>query len=444
MFLVKPFVITLCLETHNRLNLSFACSFVFFLILCQSPFVLADDSSIASFGSLRFRNEIVQHPYQANAAGQLSLYSTMADVGFSIRKSNFNGMLELRDARAFHIEPATPLGNDDVNVLEPIQVWLGWRHGELFSLQLGRMTLDVGSRRLIGRQVFRNTVNSFDGIQTKLNWHSMQIQAMYLRPVLRLPNSFSELADHKQGLDKTGKNEIWGIHSEFSGNLNQEFFYFGYSTPAAKGPLHTIGYNLKQFNFGPSNLGKAEFNLELMQQFGHLQQDIAKGHLIHTEIGYMLSSPGSPRIFLLYDYVSGDKIGSAENERFNQLYGLPRLDFGAVGLIGGIKRANLKSPALKFTYSPTKKLHLQFFLRQLITDQATDLSAHADLQDLSGASGNELGTMFEGRFNYKMTEKLSLEAGLVLLQKSLYLQTAPGVKDPADTRYLFLQGLVSW
>jgi hypothetical protein len=76
---------------------------------------------------------------------------------------------ELMDARAELNDTDSVLDTGVVNALEPLQLsatrtWTNLAgSGTDASLRIGRMTVDLGSRRLISRNAFRNTRNSYAG-----------------------------------------------------------------------------------------------------------------------------------------------------------------------------------------------------------------------------------------------------------------------------------------
>ena len=60
------------------------------------------------------------------------------------------------------------------------------------ELQLGRMTMDFGSRRLVARNRFRNTSNAFTGVAW--TWKGVRdhtLRAFYVLPLKRRPTSRS-------------------------------------------------------------------------------------------------------------------------------------------------------------------------------------------------------------------------------------------------------------
>ena len=138
-----------------------------------------------------------------------------------LRRPMVEGALEIQDARAF-ATAATPRSTGLVNTLEPIEAWLGVRlrgvfsEGDTLELRAGRMTLDMGSRRFLARNEFRNTTNGFNILSAA--WSSaarVSLSAFGGVPVVRLPSTPEALADNAFELDAEGTSAwIFGAFAE--------------------------------------------------------------------------------------------------------------------------------------------------------------------------------------------------------------------------------------
>jgi len=114
-------------------------------------------------GDYRARYESLNNTYRILDPGSDDLVASRVHLHVRADGEQFYAGLELQDSRAWLDDTFTPVGTDDVNVLEPIRAYIGYRSGNV-DVQLGRMTMDVGSRRMIARNRFRNTTNVFTGI----------------------------------------------------------------------------------------------------------------------------------------------------------------------------------------------------------------------------------------------------------------------------------------
>ena len=73
---------------------------------------------------------------------------------------------EIIDARVYLNDRGSPTGTGDVNALELVQAYVAADANDLFvtgseaSATLGRFTMDLGSRRLVGRSSYGNATNA--------------------------------------------------------------------------------------------------------------------------------------------------------------------------------------------------------------------------------------------------------------------------------------------
>jgi len=177
-------------------------------------------------GTYSLRHESLHNAYRAGASGSDQILSSQLLLSLKGSSEHLFAELEIEDARAWFDDAGTPLGTDDVNTLEPLQAWIGWQQDESY-IKAGRLTLDIGSRRLVARQRFRNTINAFDGIYSKYQRDTLQWQAFYLIPVERRPDRRNELDNNEMELDKQSSHQFWGLHFNREGNNKLELYYYG-------------------------------------------------------------------------------------------------------------------------------------------------------------------------------------------------------------------------
>ena len=81
---------------------------------------------------------------------------------------------ELYDSRAWLTEPGSAVSANEINTLELVQAYLAadfddaLGEGSKASAQFGRMTLNLGSRRLVAADDYRNTTNGYTGLRADL------------------------------------------------------------------------------------------------------------------------------------------------------------------------------------------------------------------------------------------------------------------------------------
>ena len=119
----------------------------------------------------RSRFETLDDSFRARSTGGDQVFSlrTLAQGELRLSK-NFKLKAELEDSRAELVDAETLLNNTMVDVAELLEANLQWDAENLFLdgsksvLRVGRLTMDMENRRLVARNRFRNTINSFTGL----------------------------------------------------------------------------------------------------------------------------------------------------------------------------------------------------------------------------------------------------------------------------------------
>src|SRR3546814_10505081 len=100
---------------------------------------------------------------------------------------------EVMDSRAYDADRGSSAGNGDVNALELIQAYVGadlddaLGNGTDTKIDIGRFTMDLGSRRLVGQNNFRNNTNAFAGGRLQFQGRAKAARPLYYTlPLQRL------------------------------------------------------------------------------------------------------------------------------------------------------------------------------------------------------------------------------------------------------------------
>lgn len=87
------------------------------------------------------------------------------------------------------VMPETPITTGEVNALELVQAYVGYEVPGAFGadtklgLQTGRFTLNLGSRRLVAADDYRNTTNGYTGLRADIALpRKMSATATYSAP----------------------------------------------------------------------------------------------------------------------------------------------------------------------------------------------------------------------------------------------------------------------
>jgi len=145
-----------------------------------------------------------------------------SDQGFEWRntlkaeviKEKFSITAELADMRTYLTDSDSPLDSLISNPLDILQANVTVPFSNLFEeenrgfIRLGRFTMDQGSRRFVARNRFRNTINSFAGVQARLENNRTSMELFYTRPTKRRVSG--DWIDNDPRLDKQSKDIFWG------------------------------------------------------------------------------------------------------------------------------------------------------------------------------------------------------------------------------------------
>ncbi len=389
------------------------------------------------------------------------------------------GVVELEDSRTQLDDAATPLGTDDVNAAEILQAHVGLgfsnalRQGDRLDLQAGRMTLDLGSRRLVARNSFRNTINGFTGVHG--SWRGpgaqaatggrtggeerVEARAFFVLPVDRLPVERDRLDDNDVQLDRDNSSvRLWGLHvsdPRLAADLAGEIYVLGLreedrpGAPTGNRDLVTAGARLRR----PPARARWDFEVETVLQAGSSRRSTSaaatadldhEAWFAHAHAAHTLDVRGAPRIVLQYDYASGDDDPNDDrNGRFDTLYGARRFDFGPTGIFGLLARSNLRSPGAMIELSPGSGRSLIAGYRAAWLASRRDALTTTGVQDPDGSSGSFIGHQLEIQLRMSLLPgNIALEVGGAhLFAGGLLTSQTPPVDDAtygyAQTTFTF-------
>lgn len=403
-------------------------------------------------GTYALRYEYIQNAPRINASTTDSLLGSRFELVSSYTADKSYWTLELQDARVFLDDANSPLGTDDVNTLEPIQAYWGYRWGtsQENDVKLGRFTLDLGNRRLLARPRFRNTRNSFTGGYVRWMTDSTKIESLVAMPDNRFPRNFVDLDANKAQLDKNyAENLVWSIYLtlDLTNKDLYELYYFGLKESdqddlnTRNRRLHTFGGRLvKSFlsgflhleSEGAYQLGRARASskpedvtdLDVNAWFGYIT------------LGHKFDDIWSSKIDVELNYASGDK--DKEDDKFQQfdpLFGVRRAEFNATNLYGFFGRKNHKSVGVLFRAKPSSESSLSMSYRALWLATADDRLPSLNLSN----SSNEdfLGYQLEGRFRYQFNPTVMLETGGIYLAKGEFFDNTDQRVNSENTVYLY-------
>lgn len=402
------------------------------------------------------------------------LLRTRAYVGLKNILDPFRFAVEVQDSRRNNSNYTRSNDTRDVDKADFIQAYLELYYKDSifgkddlgnsrpFWIRGGRLAWESLDRRLIARNEWRNTTNTFQGVRANIGEkkNDWQLEAFAVQPVQRFTEKLDEV-DHSQNF--YGVIGDWRRWSEY---VTIQPYYFllrqngddvvndanGISlsdrrtyTPAQQSQaridreIHTGG--IRVFGVVPGT--QWDYDASYVKQWGKQQRFINnvigyvnvdhEAYAYNGEVGYTVKHPWKPRFSASYGVASGDKTTAAGNDfsdngRFDRLFGFARPwsnnDY--------IQMENIRAAKVRVEFDPqvpyltNVKVDTGFSWYQL--DDATDRwNAGANLRDRTGSSGRDLGKEYDLRVRFPINQYAALNLGYAHFWAGDFVQDAVSV-----------------
>jgi hypothetical protein len=359
---------------------------------------------------------------------------------------------EVIDARSFFERRGSSVSTTEVDTLEPIQAYIATDVSDQAKLIAGRFTLNLGSRRLVARNAFRNTINSFTGVQAVLGDQKRGATLFWMLPQARLPDEADRLGDNGFAINRErGAPRFFGAygHSRLGGYGEVQISLLRLAERdhaeilTRNRRLWTADLRLVRM----PKAGSFDWDMEGAYQWGRARQSTAASDVldrsvaagfVHAEAGYTFRPGWQLRPALGLDYGSGDG-SSSKFTRFDPLYSARGFDFGPTSYYGALSRTNIVSPFARLDMKPGRRSDAQATLRPLWLASATDQFAVTGVRDAAGSAGKWAGVQIDARVRRTLTENLKLAVGALLLAKGRFLEDAANAPDTGDTHFGYVE-----
>jgi len=387
-------------------------------------------------GSTRVGYETVSAPFRAGREGsdQQVSWRTRALGEYDAGRLDFG--VELFDSRAWLTDEGSVLASTAINTLEILQAYVraDIDGGEL---KAGRFVLNVGSRRLVGENSFRNFPNTFEGVRGAFTLaDGLKLDAFYTAPVERQPGDRASLLDNAHAFDEADwDTRFWAAHltrADLAPGVDGEVYVYGLNEDGGD-ELYTLGARVS------GERGPADFDLEAIWQTGETGagDDVAAA-FVYADAGYSFEGSWSPRLSAQLVYASGDADPlDAEDNRFDRLYGLRRGALGQTGIFGPLDFENIIALGARAEVS-RGPLSAHLLVQDVRLASDTDRWRRSGLRDSSGASGSSVGQIIDTRLRWWIQrDVLRLEAGAAVLIKGEFATDAPGAPQDDNPLYTY-------
>lgn len=426
------------------------------------------------FGEYRIRHEgysqpigLPQKTYEEVLASRLFLNLRIGGPGLHVRS-------ELQDARGFLDTEETRVGTHLSNAMEPLQAYLGWDASGVLTpmgrleLKAGRLTINAGSRRLVARNRFRNTVNSFTGISAEwfdpgegvvpfnfrqwVDAKTRLAQFFLVMPKDRLPLEREPLRQDDFALDAERLSTVLAglrLKHGLPGDVSGEAYVYALSENDAEDfqtldrRLVTPGLRLLRI---PAE-GQFDFEFEAALQLGESRASTSprdrrdlthRAGLVHTTLGYTPVAWPALRIAAGIDYVTGDGDPNDDTqERFDPLYGARRFEFGPTGQFGLVHRRNLLSPFQLTEWRPNPHTLLFVKWRGVWLASEGDIFWTTRQRDPSSTAGRFVAHQVEVVGKRFIGERFLIDGGVVFVPQGAFLRRTAGATAEALSTYTY-------
>ena len=349
-----------------------------------------------------------------------------------------------------------------------------------FWVRGGRLAWEDLDRRLIARNEWRNTTNTFQGIRANIGEkkNDWQLEAFAVQPVQRFANQLDQV-DHAQKF--YGLVGDWRGWSEYV-TIQPYYFYLkqngnrveydgngtAYSDRSVYSALQQTRASIdREINtggvrvFGVVPGTQWDYDASYSKQWGEVQRyigNLATGRYINVdhdayaytaELGYTFNKHSwKPRFSGSYGVASGDKVSgttatdTSDTQGFDRLFGFARPwsnnDY--------IQMNNIRAAKIRAEFDPkvpfldNVKVDTGFSWYRL--DSATDRwAAGNNLQDVTGNAGRDLGKEFDLRVRFPVNQYASLNLGYAHFWAGDFVKTTSrlvaGQSNRSDTSNFF-------
>ncbi|RVT95162.1 hypothetical protein EOD43_11970 [Sphingomonas crocodyli] len=399
--------------------------------------------------TMRARIEGIDNQVRPGFRSDDTVYNLRTTIRAEYRDGPIRLLGELWDSRVYGNDRRSAITSTEVNTFEPVQAFIeadlgdALGTGTTLKATAGRMMLNLGSRRLVAADDYRNTTAGYTGLRADIGvGRDWQAALVYVLPQMRRPDDIDSIVDNKRGIDKESFNLVlWGgvvSRAKLIGGASGElsFFHLGESDivgrPTRDRSLDTVALRLIR----KPAVDAADFDLEGGYQRGTISASAAANArrldvlawFVHGEAGYTMPGGWKPRLSLFADVASGDRRGGHYG-RFDTIFGFRRGEYSPAGMLATISRANIMSPGVRIDAVPDKRSDLYASYRPMWLHSRSDAFSTSNVIDPTGRSGRFAGHQFDARARYWIVpDHLQFEVDTTYITAGRFLREAPNAR----------------
>lgn len=418
----------------------------------------AEGDGLQFSGSARVRHESLHNQYRPGLARDDDMLALRISLLAEWKQGSWRVVGELSDSRAYDTGPRGVLSANEVNALEPVQAFVQRRFagalgkGTSIDVQAGRFQFNLGSRRLIASDDFRNTPQGYTGLKTELRLADRsQWTLFYVLPQQRRPDDRASLQDNEPHLDREGLDQRlfgaqWSRPAMLPGAALAEATYVRFeerdrgARATRDRRLHSLGLRAIR----EPRARQFDYEVETVWQTGSISATAAasadardvRAWFLHADAGYTFDGAAKLRLSAEYDYASGDG-PNARYQRFDTLFGMRRADLAPSGIYGLLGRTNLESLGLRLEAAPSPRLDMMATWHLAWSPARRDAFSTSGVRDPGGAAGDFAGAQLDSRIRYWIVpRKLRAEFNGIWFDRGRQLRRAPNATAAGDPLYV--------
>lgn len=270
--------------------------------------------------------------------------------------------------------------------------------------RLGRQELLFGKQRLVSPLDWSNTRRTFDGASMIVEVEGWKVTGFWTRPVPVQKYEFN---------DSTHAQAFYGAYATRGNGL--DIYYLGLNRDAAafngtagREDRHTVGSRIS----GKIAKSSLDYDLEGAYQFGEVGSGNINAYMVSGEMGKKFAEVAmAPRVYIGFDYASGDDNPGGNVETFNQLFPLGHAYLGYIDTVGRQNNVDLRTGV---SCKPAKKLTAKLdahFLWRADDEDALYNAGGGVVRAGAAGSSKDLGTELDLTLKYKYDRHLVLVLG---------------------------------
>jgi hypothetical protein len=293
------------------------------------------------------------------------------------------------------------------------------------------MAFEQVDRRLIARNNWRNTTNTFQGARAVIGSPQgpAQLDAFALQPLQRLEYTLDEVISDQWFVGAVATIRRWSQVATF-----QPYYLLlrqAAAVPEQRRAIHSPA--LRGYGVVPDT--NLDFDLHVMVQRGtHLGRAHRAWGLV-AELGYTLDAPRKRRLSANYSHATGERPGDTQHERFERMFGFARPFSNNLYFTW----ENLRAIKTRIELGVASWLDVDFGASAYWLDSATDRWRSPGLIDPTGASGRLLGHEADIQARVKPHRQIDLNSGYALFLPGEFPER---FGRGAHTHFLYLELLL--